>query len=286
MKEIENMIIYADVYKAIDFIPAEEEKAAAALALLRYGCGGIEYEGDNIFIKMIMQQAKIGIDKAQARYNKATENGKKGGRTKQFKDEEITALKSQGMTNKEVAAALGCSEKTVQRANVANRQNGQNTQTDITDKSKETDKTDTDRHNLNKNININNNCNMQQTNSFKEKIAEYGRKLKTEEEKQTARNVINGLYNRGFDDEFIYYALQGLNDRNIIQWQGLLFSADYHEQIKNQISLEHKKTEQKNKKIAAIGAATDKLFEKGVKTISVKAPEKPIDKGYINLDDI
>lgn len=45
---------------------------------------------------------------------------------KQFKDEEITALKSQGMTNKEVAAVLGCSEKTVQRANVANRQKGHN----------------------------------------------------------------------------------------------------------------------------------------------------------------
>ena len=44
---------------------------------------------------------------------------------KQFKDEEIAALKSQGMTNKEVAA-LGCSEKTVQRANVANRQKGHN----------------------------------------------------------------------------------------------------------------------------------------------------------------
>lgn len=153
------MLVYADVYKAIDFIPTEEEKAAAALALLRYGCGGIEYEGNNIFIKMIMQQAKIGIDKAQARYNKATENGKKGGRAKQFKDEEITALKSQGLTNKEVAAVLGCSEKTVQRANVANRQNGQNTQTDITDKSKETDKTDTDGQNLNKNINMNKNSN-------------------------------------------------------------------------------------------------------------------------------
>lgn len=156
MDKIENMIIYADVYKTIRLIPTVEERNAAAMALLDYGCGGLEYEGDSIFIQMIMQQAKIGIDKAQARYNKAIENGKKGGRTKQFKDEDINALKSQGMTNKEVAAALGCSERTVQRYNVANRQN---TQTDKTDTTKETDKTDTDRQQLNNNINKNNNCN-------------------------------------------------------------------------------------------------------------------------------
>lgn len=42
-----------------------------------------------------------------------------------LKNEEITALKPQGMMNKEIAA-LGCSEKTVQRANVANRQKGHN----------------------------------------------------------------------------------------------------------------------------------------------------------------
>ena len=50
-----NMIVYEDVYKAIEFIPTEEEKAAAALALLRYGCGGIDYNGDNFIIKVILQ---------------------------------------------------------------------------------------------------------------------------------------------------------------------------------------------------------------------------------------
>ena len=151
-----NMVVYADVYKTIRLIPIAEERAAAAMALLDYGCGGLEYEGDSIFIQMIMQQAKIGIDKAQERYNKSIENGKKGGRTKQFKDEDIIALKSQGMTNKEVAAVLGCSERTVQRSNVSNRQN---IQTDKTDTTKETDKTDTDRQQLNNNKNNNNNNN-------------------------------------------------------------------------------------------------------------------------------
>lgn len=283
------MIVYEDVYKTIEMLPTEEEKAAAALALLRYGCGGIEYNGECLYIRLIMQQAKVGIDNAKARYNKATENGKKGGRAKQFKDEEITALKSQGMTNKEVAAALGCSEKTVQRANVANRQNGQNIYTDNTDKkdtTENTDKTDTDIQNLNKNININNNSNIDYTDNYNDKINEYGRRLQSAEERETANYVILTLQNRGFDNEFIYYALKGLKDRNIIQYKALLFSKDYHEQIKSEIIQEHKRKADIKEKAAAIGAAVDKQFEKGVKTISVKAPEKPIDKGYINLEEI
>ena len=55
MNEFENVLIYADVCKAIEIIPIEEERAAAALALLRYGSRGIEYEGDNILIQVIMQ---------------------------------------------------------------------------------------------------------------------------------------------------------------------------------------------------------------------------------------
>ena len=35
-----------------------------------------------------------------------------------------------------------------------------------------------------------------------------------------------------------------------------------------------------------IGIAVEKQFEKGVKVIKVLAPEKPVDKGYIDLDSI
>ena len=50
MDNAENMVVYADVYKTIYLIPTAEERAAAAMALLDYGCGGLEYEGDSIFI--------------------------------------------------------------------------------------------------------------------------------------------------------------------------------------------------------------------------------------------
>ena len=55
MNEFENALIFADVCKTIELIPTEEERAAAALALLRYGSRGIKYEGDNILIQVIMQ---------------------------------------------------------------------------------------------------------------------------------------------------------------------------------------------------------------------------------------
>lgn len=284
------MIVYEDVYKAIEFIPTEEEKAAAALALLRYGCGGIDYNGDNFIIKVILQQARIGIDKAKTRYNQATENGKKGGKAKQFDDNEILKLKAEGMTNKQVAAALGCSEKTVQRANVANRQNGQNQHTDKTDIKEETDKTDTDRQNLNNNININNNSNSNtstNTFDFTNGITEYGKKLKTEEQKESARYIIKTLRNRGFNDEFIYYAFKGLNGRDVTQYTALLLSKNYHEQIYNTINIEHKKQAEKEQKAAEMTAAILKQLDTPIKTIKINNSDSGKGKKeYIDLNSI
>ena len=190
-----NLVVYEDVYKAIELIPKEEEKAAAALALLRYGCGGIEYNGDNIFIKMILQQAHVGIDIAKEKYHKSIENGKKGGRIKQYDDNKIIELKEQGLTNKEVAKIIGCSEKTVERANVAHRQNRQTT--------------DTDRQNLNINNNINNNINKQ----YKEKDSVFFEKKDTnsvpqkEEKKKTnlndkSKQLIKIMENDYINDKF------------------------------------------------------------------------------------
>ena len=281
----DNFVFYADNMNSIENLPTEQDKIEVMAAIIRYGVYGQE-DYSNIYSKLILPLVKVGIDNAKIRYNSATENGKKGGRTKQFKDEEINALKSQGMTHKQVAAALGCSEKTVQRSNVANRQNGQNIQTDITDKTdklKEIDKTDTDRQSLN--ININNNKN---SNIFKEKIEEYGRKLKTIEEQEIANKVIKDLQKQGFNDEFIYYALIDVKEskKDIIQWQGLFFNKGFQDKINCKINIEHRKEEEKKKKATEIAAAIDKQLEKGVKIINVKAGEKPIDKGYINLDDI
>lgn len=192
-----NLVVYEDVYKAIELIPNEEEKAAAALALLRYGCGGIEYNGNNVFIKMILQQAHVGIDKAKEKYIKSIENGTKGGRIKQFDDEKILELKLQGLTNKQVAKIIGCSEKTVQRANVAHRQNGQTQTKDI------------------QNLNINNNTNINNNKQYKEEesvffdkkdtvsVTTNGERKKTnlnEHSKQLIKKIETDYINNKLDD--------------------------------------------------------------------------------------
>lgn len=151
----DNFVFYGDVMNSIEQLPTEEDKRRVALAILRYGTSGEITDDDNLYCRLILPLVSVGIDKAKDRYNKAIENGKKGGRAKQFSNEEIAELKKQGLTNKQVAEKMGCCEKTVERANKANRQNEQTI----------TDETDTDRQNLNKNKNININSNSNKNNS-------------------------------------------------------------------------------------------------------------------------
>ena len=75
------------------------------------------------------------INSAKDRYAKAVENGKKGGRPTEINIEHIQELKDSGLTNKQIATELGCSTRTVERAN---RQNRQNLDIDI-DKEKDID---------------------------------------------------------------------------------------------------------------------------------------------------
>lgn len=63
------------------------------------------------------------ISAAKDRYAVAKENGKKDGRPKTIDDDKIIALKEAGMTNKEVAEAMGCSVSTVEKATRKNRKN-------------------------------------------------------------------------------------------------------------------------------------------------------------------
>lgn len=150
----DNFVFYGDIRNSIEELPTEEDKAAVALAIIRYGTNG-EITDNNIYCRLILPLVSCGIDKAKERYAESVTNGTKGGRQKQFSDEKIIELKLQGMTNKQVAEIMGCSEKTVERANSTYRQNRQN----------KTDETDTDRQTDGKNLNINNNINMNNNNN-------------------------------------------------------------------------------------------------------------------------
>ena len=89
-------------------------------AIWDYGIYG-EYDDSDVMVKLLMTQTALSIDKAQDRYAAAVENGKKGGRPRKNKDEEIFTLREKGLTNKEIAEELKCSVSTIERANKRNR---------------------------------------------------------------------------------------------------------------------------------------------------------------------
>ena len=107
------------------------------IALAKYGLYGEVYEG-NPYIELVMVQGKVNIDMAKERYQRAVENGKKGGRRREVDRKKVIQLHNEGKTNKAIAAEVGCCDRTVSR--ILN----------------ETDKT---RQNLNENDNVNDNVN-------------------------------------------------------------------------------------------------------------------------------
>lgn len=117
---------------------------------------------------------------------------------------------------------------------------------------------------------------------YKKKIADYGKALPTESEKENARYIFAKLFDMGFNLEFIYFAIQHLNGKKLIENNGLLFHKPFQNEVYYLIEKEHKKQQEIEQ--IKLHNATVKMPE--VKIIKVLAPEKPIDKGYINLDEI
>lgn len=110
----ESMIIYESAYLAICYLPDDEMKWEAIEGLLRYGFYGEQPKSENHFINMIYVQALPSMQSAKERYEKAIENGKKGGRPTTISTEKILQMKQEGMTNKQVAENLGCSVKNIE----------------------------------------------------------------------------------------------------------------------------------------------------------------------------
>lgn len=154
----DNFVVYGDVMKAIEKLPDEETKARIALAVLRFGSEGIENEDADFIEQMVIALIKPGVNKAKDRYAAAVNNGKKGGRPKDIDDDEVFKMKVGGKTNKQIADYLNVEEKTIERANKRNKENGKDWRIEKKNASK-LNKNRQNRQNLNNNININNNIN-------------------------------------------------------------------------------------------------------------------------------
>lgn len=121
---------------------------------------------------------------------------------------------------------------------------------------------------------------------YKKEIAIYGSKLKSEQEKQIARYQFQRLYDMGFDFDFIYYAIQHLNGKNIADNWGLLFYPPFQKEVELIMNNEKRKENEFQEKQKQLTETVIKCMSEKPKKIKVELPEKAVDKGLIDLDSI
>ena len=119
-KEIKHnsFVFYAQSLECIEAIGCPEEENAILRAVIEHAIYGehTALEGKlEASVRLIVND----IERAQARYEKNKETGSVGGSRSKYKVADIMALKNEGLSNEEIAEALGCSVRTVQRKVVA-----------------------------------------------------------------------------------------------------------------------------------------------------------------------
>ena len=122
----DSAIIYESVYKTIELIPDTELKWEAIKGILRYGFYGEELNSDNPLVEMVYTSAFPSLKNAVERYERAGENGKKGGRPAEVSMEEIIQMKNEGMTNKQIADKMGCTVKNIENRITSYKKNNPN----------------------------------------------------------------------------------------------------------------------------------------------------------------
>ena len=119
MSKRDNFVFYAswlDALSGLDETNSREFANEFLRQIVIYGVTG-DIETDNpMIVGFINAMCKDLLDKSKKRHRACIENGNRGGRPKQYNDEEIRALSQQGLSDQEIADNLGCSVKTVQRA--------------------------------------------------------------------------------------------------------------------------------------------------------------------------
>ena len=83
-------------------------------AVAQYGVFG-EYDESDPVINGLMIPVIMGIDRAQERYQEAKENGRGGGRPREYDNGPVAELMNQGYTAAQIAEKLNCSLRTAQR---------------------------------------------------------------------------------------------------------------------------------------------------------------------------
>ena len=119
MSKRENFVFYAswlDALSGLDETNSREFANEFLRQIAIYGVTG-EIETDNpMIIGFINAMCKDLVEKSKKRHRACVENGNRGGRPKQFDDEEIISLYNDGLSEQDIADQLGCNIRTVKRA--------------------------------------------------------------------------------------------------------------------------------------------------------------------------
>ena len=123
MSNKENFLFLAswhDILEGYDAAGKPEIASELAKQIIYYGVTGQTTSNDPVIVGTVTGMCAALIDKSKKRYNSCVANGKKGGRPKQYNNEDILYLHQQGLSEQDIADNLGCSVKTVQRALATN----------------------------------------------------------------------------------------------------------------------------------------------------------------------
>ncbi len=119
MSKRDNFVFYAswlDALSGLDETNSREFANEFLRQIVIYGVTG-EIETDNpMIVGFINAMCKDLLDKSKKRHKACIENGNRGGRPKQYDDDEIRTLYQQGMSAEDIAQKIGCNVKTVHRA--------------------------------------------------------------------------------------------------------------------------------------------------------------------------
>jgi hypothetical protein len=119
MSEKENFLFLAswhDILEGYDAAGKPEVASEIAKQIIYYGVTGQMTSNDPIVTSTVTGMCAALIDKSKKRYNTCVANGKRGGRPRQYNQDEIITLHNCGLSDEQIANQLGCNLRTVQRA--------------------------------------------------------------------------------------------------------------------------------------------------------------------------
>lgn len=110
------MASWIDLIKGYDTSGQPDLASELAKQMLYYGVTGEMTSDDPIITGAVTGMCSAVINKSKKRYNACIENGKQGGRPKQYDNDEIISLHELGLSEQDIADNLGCHIRTVKRA--------------------------------------------------------------------------------------------------------------------------------------------------------------------------